>query len=117
MEQNHGRHGHHGYDHHDDPKEVAAMLEVVAEKVPALLKGILNPEVLDVATKRIPELITNLLQTFYSPEAGSNMGKAIGQLYKELIDAGLPQDVAAKMASDYMISLKDLAKLAKGDEE
>jgi hypothetical protein len=65
-------------------------------------------EILDVVSTRVPEMITNLLRTVYSEDAGRNVGKAVAALYRELVDAGLPRDVAVKMASGYMISFKDL---------
>lgn len=65
-------------------------------------------ELLDSVSTKLPDLIRNLLRTVYSPEAGSETGKAVGALYKELIAAGMPQEVAVKMASDYMFSLKDV---------
>lgn len=65
-------------------------------------------EILDVVSTRVPEMITNLLRTVYSEEAGRSVGQAVGALYRELVSAGLPREVAVKMASDYMISFKDL---------
>ncbi|MFS1514274.1 hypothetical protein VQL36_17860 [Chengkuizengella sp. SCS-71B] len=67
-------------------------------------------ELLEVASKKVPELITNLLNTLYSQKSASDMGKAVGSLYKELVDAGIPQEVAVQMAKDYMFSLKDVMK-------
>lgn len=69
-------------------------------------------ELLDTVSTKLPDLISNLLRTVYSQEAGSEMGKAVGSLYKELLAADIPQDVALKMATDYMISLKDILKQA-----
>lgn len=67
-------------------------------------------ELLELASAKVPQLISGILQSFYTEEAGAQIGKAVGVLYKELIDAGMPQEVAVKMASDYMISLKDVLK-------
>ncbi|MCL6446238.1 MAG: hypothetical protein K6T83_22795 [Alicyclobacillus sp.] len=67
-------------------------------------------ELLETVSTKVPELIRNLLRTVYSQEAGSEMGKAVGNLYKELIAGGLPEDVAVKLATDYMFSLKDVMK-------
>ncbi|SFJ63154.1 hypothetical protein [Thermoflavimicrobium dichotomicum] len=65
-------------------------------------------ELLDITSKKLPQLITGIIQSIYSPEAASNIGKAVGSLYKELVDSGIPQDIALKMTKDYMISLKDM---------
>lgn len=67
-------------------------------------------ELLTVATQKVPELLTNLMKIVYSEEAGSNMGKAVGTLYKELVNSGIPQPEAIKMANDYMLSLKETMK-------
>ncbi len=72
------------------PDEVAKLLDKVAEKIPALLKG--------------------LRDAVYSAEAGEQFGKAVGAFYGELIKQGIPQDQALEMAKNYMISLRDLAK-------
>jgi hypothetical protein len=71
-------------------------------------------EILDVVSSKVPSLISNLIKTVYSEEAAGNMGRAIGTLYKELVTSGIPQDVALKMATDYMVSMKDmLGKIQK----
>lgn len=72
------------------PEDVAKILDKVAEKIPALLKG--------------------LREVVYSAEAGEQFGKAVGAFYSELIKQGIPQDQALEMAKSYMISLRDLAK-------
>jgi hypothetical protein len=48
------------------------------------------------------------MDTLYSAEAGKKMGQAVGSLYKELVDSGIPQEEALQMAKDYMLSLKDI---------
>lgn len=65
-------------------------------------------EILDAVSSKVPEMITNILKTVYSAEAGRNVGQAVGNLFRELVDAGIPHEMAVKMASDYMISFKDL---------
>lgn len=70
-------------------------------------------EVLDTVSEKVPKLIREIVGTLYSPEAGKNMGKAVGSLYKELLDSGIPQDAALDMAKSYMISMKDFSKMMK----
>ena len=65
-------------------------------------------ELLDEVSGKVPKLITGLLDTIYSAEAGQKMGKSVGNLYKELVDSGIPQEAAVKMAKDYMLSMKDM---------
>lgn len=81
------------------PDEVAQLLDKVAEKIPALLKG--------------------LREVVYSAEAGEQFGKAVGAFYGELVKQGIPQEQAMEMAKNYMISLRDLAKpsLTLGEKE
>lgn len=64
---------------------------------------------LDEVTGKVPKLITGLMDTLYSAEAGKKMGQAVGNLYKGLVESGVPQEDALKMARDYMLSLKDIA--------
>jgi hypothetical protein len=66
-------------------------------------------EMLDTVSAKIPALLNGVIGTLYSAEAGSNMGKAVGSFYHELLEAGIPADEAIKMAKDYMLSLKDVS--------
>jgi hypothetical protein len=66
-------------------------------------------ELLDEVSNKVPKLIHGLLESLYSAEAGKRMGQAVGNLYKELIEAGIPQEEALKMAKDFMLSLKDIS--------
>lgn len=67
-------------------------------------------ELLDEVSVKIPTLIKGLMNTLFSAEAGKNMGQAVGTLYKELIDSGIPKEDALQMARDYMLTLKDMAQ-------
>jgi hypothetical protein len=53
-------------------------------------------------------MISGILETLYSAEAGRSMGQSVGNFYKELVGAGISQEEALKMAKDYMLSLKDI---------
>lgn len=76
----------------------------MAEKIPVKEIGAL----LDEVSGKIPKLITGLMDTLYSAEAGKKMGKAVGNFYKELVDGGIPPEEAMKMAKDYMLSIKEI---------
>lgn len=65
-------------------------------------------ELLDAVSGKVPQLISGLIGTIYSEEAGRSLGKAVGAFYKEITASGIPADVALKMTTDYMISLKDV---------
>lgn len=66
-------------------------------------------ELLDEVSGRVPKLINGLMDAMFSAEAGKKMGQAVGNLYKELVESGIPQEDALKMAKDYMLALKDIA--------
>ena len=65
-------------------------------------------EVLSVISEKVPKLITDLLGTIYSEEAGAQMGKAVGKFYQELVSSGIPEEEALKMAKDYMNTLRSV---------
>ncbi len=72
-------------------------------------------QVLDVISDRIPALIKGLRNTIYSKEAGKEFGSAVTSFYKELIDGGIPAKEAMEMTRGYMINLRDLVDMAKDD--
>jgi len=67
-------------------------------------------ELLDEVSSKIPKLITGLMDTVYSAESGKKMGQSVGSFYKELLEVGIPQEEALKMARDYMLSMKDITQ-------
>jgi len=67
-------------------------------------------ELLDQVSNKVPKLIDSLMGSLFSAEAGKKMGQAVGSLYKELLEAGIPQEEALQMAKDYMLTLKDVTK-------
>jgi hypothetical protein len=69
-------------------------------------------ELIDMTTDKVPKMISGLLNTMYSAEAGANMGKAVGSLYKELVASGITSGIAMEMARDYMLSIKDIVSKA-----
>jgi hypothetical protein len=82
----------HGYKHTDIPvKEIGELLDEVSTKIPRLLEGI--------------------QKSYYSVENGANAGKSIGAFYKELLDAGMDEDVALHLTERFMVSIKDFADL------
>lgn len=72
-------------------------------------------EVLDTVTAKVPKLIKELVGSLYSPDAGADMGKAVGSYYRNLIEAGIPKDVAIEMAKDYAISVTKVMKTVNSD--
>ena len=68
-----------------DPKEIAEIMESVSEKIPTLIKGVLD--------------------SFFSPEAAANIGKAVSVFRKSLIEGGIPEEEAQKMTREYLQTL------------
>ena len=81
-------------------------------------------EVLNVVSKEVPAMIRGILSSVFSEEAGRDMGKAAAAFYKQLKDAGMPEEAAVKMTENYVsvfTSLSDIMKRSaggkgKGDE-
>ena len=67
-------------------------------------------KLLDEISTKIPKLIEGIQRSYYSLEGGTNAGRSIGAFYKELMESGIPQDVALRLTENYMVSFKDLAK-------
>lgn len=64
--------------------------------------------ILETVGQKVPQLIRDIMGSLYSRESGINMGQAIGAYYKELLEAGIPQDAALEMAKEFSFSLKNI---------
>ena len=73
------------------PKDVAAILSVVSDKVPALIK--------------------ELVGAVFSEESARSIAKAATTYYKELKDGGLPDDLALKMTESYIGTFTKIGKV------
>jgi hypothetical protein len=76
-------------------------------------------EVLGVVSKEVPTLIKSIIASVFSEEAGRDMGKAAAAFYKELKDAGMPEETAVRMTESYVsvfTSLGDVMKKAVSGE-
>jgi len=67
---------------HDSPEEVAEILSVVSDKIPGLIKGLIN--------------------AVFSEDSARGMAKAAATYYNELKAGGLPDEVALRMTQDYV---------------
>lgn len=72
-------------------------------------------DILDAVGDRIPTLIRNVTGSMYTRETGTSMGQAVGAYYKELVDAGIPQEAALEMTKDYSFSLRKVMPQGGGD--
>jgi len=76
-------------------------------------------EVLGVVSKEVPALIKGIIASVFSEEAGRDMGKAAAAFYKELKEAGMPEETAVKMTENYIsvfTSISDVMKKAVSGE-
>lgn len=89
-------------------KSEADELREVAEALPELFSAI---------NEAVPQLISNLIGSVYSPEAAGNVAAGIGKFYSNLIAEGIPEDVALDMTKKFVGAL-DFSKLMSmvGDE-
>ena len=76
------------------PEEISAILASVSKEIPGLVKGILD--------------------TFFSPEAAADVGKAIAAFYKNLKDGGIPEEQALTMTKEYLGTLTKWSDALKG---
>jgi len=70
-------------------------------------------EVLSVVSKEVPALIKGIIASVFSEEAGRDMGRAAAAFYKELKEAGMPDDVAVKMTENYISTFTSLGEVMK----
>jgi hypothetical protein len=70
-------------------------------------------EVLSVVSKEVPALIKGIIASVFSEEAGRDMGRAAAAFYKELKEAGMPDDVAVKMTEGYISTFTSLGEVMK----
>jgi DNA gyrase/topoisomerase IV subunit A len=71
-------------------------------------------EVLGVVSKEVPSLIKGIIGSVFSEEAGRDMGKAAAAFYKQLKDAGMPEETAVKMTENYVSVFTSLGDVMKG---
>lgn len=77
-------------------------------------------EVFSIFSKEIPNLLKSIIGSVFSEEAGRDMGKAAAAFYKELKEAGMPEETAVKMTENYIsvfTSLGDVMKTAVSGEK
>ncbi|RLG69195.1 MAG: hypothetical protein DRO11_08110 [Methanobacteriota archaeon] len=68
-------------------------------------------EVLSVVSKEVPSLIKGLRASVFSEEAGRDMGKGVAAMYKELREAGIPEQTALKMVESYISTFANIGNI------
>jgi phosphotransacetylase len=91
----------HGHEGMPDPEKLKEILDAVAEKIPRLLKGI--------------------GESLYSPKNAKGFAEAAATFYKELKSAGMTEEQAFKLTSQYLSTLgapgKMMDKFWSGEED
>ena len=72
-------------------------------------EGIPDPEkikeILDVVSEKIPGLLKELSSLLYSPQSAKQYAEAAAIFYKELKNAGMTEDQAYELTSQYLSTL------------
>jgi len=76
-----------------NPEDIASIMETVSTQLPGMIKGILH--------------------SFFSPEAASNIAKAVAAFRKNLIEGGIPEDEAMSMTREYLSTLTNWSKMMR----
>ena len=79
-----------------DPKEIAEIMDTVSTRIPTLIKGV--------------------MESFYSPEAAAQMGRAVAEFRRTLIEGGIPEQEAMEMTKGYMSTLTNLSNVMRSAE-
>ncbi|MGQ9507413.1 MAG: hypothetical protein ACUVTB_06100 [Candidatus Bathycorpusculaceae bacterium] len=70
-------------------------------------------EVFGALSREVPALIKGIITSVFSEEAGRDMGKAAAAFYKELKEAGIPEETAVKMTENYVSVFTSLGDILK----
>ena len=62
-------------------------------------------EILDVVSEKIPDLLKELSSLLYSPQSAKQYAEAAATFYKELKNAGMTEEQAYKLTSQYLSTL------------
>ncbi|MBS7657531.1 MAG: hypothetical protein QW797_04650 [Thermoproteota archaeon] len=84
-----------------DVEELREVLKTVREEVPGLLKDIVGP-------------LKEIMGTSLTEEQARERAKAIAAFYKELIAAGMKEDVALELVKNQFVSPAELIKNMMG---
>ncbi len=80
------------------------------------LKGILS-----VVSTEIPKLVEAITKTLYNQENAESMAKSVAQFYKSMRDAGMDEDQAYALTSQFMSNVSVGGLIAKaftdGDDD
>ena len=70
-------------------------------------------EILDIVSEKIPGLLRELSSLLYSPDSAKRYAEAAATFYKELKNAGMTDEKAYELTSQYLSTL-NLGKMMRG---
>jgi hypothetical protein len=70
-------------------------------------------EIFETLSSKIPEMINGILGSLFSVESASNMGKAVAEFRKSLMEGGIPEAEAMEMTREYLGTLTSWSKMVK----
>lgn len=70
-------------------------------------------EIFETLSTKIPQMINGILGSLFSVEAASNMGQAVAEFRKKLIEGGIPEKEAMEMTRDYLGTLTSWSKMMR----
>ncbi len=68
-------------------------------------------EILTIVSDKVPTLIKGIVQSIFSEESGREMGKAVGAFFTEVKKSDMPMEVAVELTRDYMGTFSRMAEL------
>ena len=74
-------------------------------------------DLLDVIYEKLPKVFKAIRESIFSAQAGTDIGTAIGNFYKALLEKGVPEDKAMELTSEYLRTLTNLSENIKYKKE
>lgn len=62
-------------------------------------------EIFETLATKIPEMINGIVGSLFSPDSAANMGKAVAEFRKSLIEGGISEEEATQMTREYLGTL------------
>jgi hypothetical protein len=92
----------------DEPKKKKSQSKSDADELREVAAAL--PDLFSAINDAVPQMISKLIDSIYSPEAAGNMAAGIGKFYSNLIAEGIPEDVALDMTKKFVGAL-DFSKM------
>ena len=62
-------------------------------------------EIFETLATKVPEMINGIVGSLFSPDSAANMGKAVAEFRKSLIEGGISEEEATQMTREYLGTL------------